>query len=204
MDHNRRAVMGLVLLSAIAYLLSRSMSTTMPDPNAQELASPQQREISDPSMPQAVPPSPVRHQPGLRQPLTSPPARTEPEPDTSEADTGGVLPEQGRQAAGVPFSNDAFYDAIREAAPDIKRCVDTWRSTMVLEENVGGRLEIEVTLGPEGVEDAALLNVDGIPPEMTGCFSGIIYEVAWPVPEESTTMVLPFLLELVRDPVEEE
>ena len=30
------------------------------------------------------------------------------------------------------------------------------------------------------------------------------YEVAWPVPEESTTMVVPFVLELIGDPVEEE
>lgn len=203
--HNRRAVLGLVLMAAIAYLLSRSMSPTEPDAPAQDPSLPEQREISEPSMPQAVPPSLLQPRPGHRQPLPRPP---KPQSDTgsaaAEADTGDVLPEQGHQAVGVAYSSAAITDTIRAAAPGISSCVNTWRSTMVLEENIGGRLELEVTLGPEGVEDAALLNIDGVPVEMLGCFSGIVYEVEWPVPEDSTTVLMPFALELLRDPVEEE
>ncbi len=187
---------GLALMAGVAFLLARTFSSdeppTEPEPSA------------------AVPPEPIEDAPtaaagddradhirraiGARKAL---PRTARPEvPDApdegaaDEADTA-VLPEGGRGSVVVgAFSPEAMIDAMAEVSPDITDCVEEWQSVMDAE--LEGRLVLEMTLGPEGVIDAALVDVDGVPEPMLGCFGGIIYEAQWPLPEEVTDVAWPF------------
>jgi hypothetical protein len=116
--------------------------------------------------------------------------------DAAEADTG-ALPEAGRGVAGVAFSPEAIMDAMAGVTPAITACVEEWQA--VLAEELEGRLVLELTLGPEGVLDAELVDVDGVPEPMLGCFGGVVYEAQWPLPDEVTEVAWPFLLELSAD-----
>ena len=104
---------------------------------------------------------------------------------------GGALPEGGR-AVGVVFSPDTIMDAMSEVTPDITDCVTDWQE--VLDVELNGRLTMELTLGPGGVIDAALVDVDGVSEPMLGCFGGVVYEAEWPLPEQVTDMAWPFVL----------
>ena len=113
--------------------------------------------------------------------------------DEGEADgDSGALPQRGRAAEGVVFTPEALMDAMVEVTPDITDCVDDWQE--VLEAELDGRLVMEMTLGPDGVIDAALVDVDGVPEPMIGCFGAVIYEAEWPLPEDVTDVAWPFRL----------
>jgi hypothetical protein len=195
MNHSRRMVFGLVLLSAMAFLLARSFPAPSISPEQSEQPTPPSKPVNssspvaEPSLPRPTAPTPVTASPGRRLPL---PARA---PTQATEDSGDALPERGHLAADtVLFSPEAIIEATRIASPDIEACVDEWLSTSPLSEALDGRLVMEVVLSPDGVEEASLLDVEGVPARMLGCFGGVIYEVEWPRPEERTTIRMPFVL----------
>ncbi len=83
---------------------------------------------------------------------------------------------------------------MRWAGADIEECVDAWLGVLELDEALEGRLVVDVLLGPEGVIEASLVDVEGVPEPMLGCFGGVIYEIEWPLPEDEIRITYPFTL----------
>lgn len=197
----RKVAWGLALLAGVAFLLTRTFSsdepTTAPAPPAAPAAAP-----AGPSAGEPIAASDedragrIHRSVGARKalPRAAPPEVPEADDaaggEAAEEEDTGALPEGGRGSVVGVFTPDAMIDAMAEVSPDITDCVEEWQSVMDAE--LEGRLVLEMTLGPEGVIDAALVDVDGVPEPMLGCFGGIIYEAQWPLPEEVTDVAWPF------------
>lgn len=204
MTHQRRMALGLLALAAVAFVLSRTFPAP-PEPAPPPSAPPPVAQPSTPKPTRA--PISVQKRSGARQALPRPVPAPAPEPDEPDEpgepeagpaegdDTGDALPERGWLApAAVPFTPDTLMEAVRDGMPAVQACVEGWMDTLELDEALAGRLSIEVTLTPDGVEDAAVVDVEGMPAPLLSCFGGVVYEIEWPRPEEATTISMPFVV----------
>ena len=183
---------GLAALSGVAYLLALTFSPSGPlaelSPPAQAKTTPRE----PPAEVVVVPPKEsledaragrIHRDFGAREALP----RTDAEvlAEVAEPDT-----EAAQDTAAMAFTPDAMIDAMADIGPGISACMKDQESVMGT--SLDGRLLLEMTLGPDGVIDAALVDVAGVPKPVLDCFGMVIYGTQWPLPEKNTDMAWPF------------
>jgi len=183
---------GLAALSGVAYLLALTFS---PDGPLSELTPPAEAKALPREVPAeavVVPPSEsledaragrIHRNFGAREAL--PRTASEAIAEVAVDDTEG-----GEDTAAKAFTPDAMIDAMADIGPGISDCVKDQESVMGT--SLDGRLLLEMTLGPDGVIDAALVDVAGVPKPVLDCFGMVIYGTHWPLPEKNTDMAWPF------------
>ncbi len=188
---NRRMAWGLAALSGVAYLLALAFSSegSLPD-----LAPPAEAKSANTETPAEVAAPPkesledaragrIHRDFGAREALP----RTDAE---VSAEVVAVAVEADKGTGAKAFTPDAMIDAMADVGPGISDCMKDQMSVMGT--SLDGRLLLEMTLGPDGVIDAALVDVGGIPKPVLDCFGMVIYGNKWPLPEKNTDMAWPF------------
>ena len=182
---HRKMAWGLALLSMTAFFMTRIFPpkepTTDEEPAKAEEA------------PKPIPnPGHLHRRIGTRNPLPRPAAAVD-----AQAEGAVTSPEGENEPSAdedVAFTPESIMESMNAVTPDITDCVQEWKE--LVDQELEGRLVLEMTLGPEGVSDAALVDVDEVPEAMLSCFGVVVYGAQWPLPEEATDVAWPFSLNL--------
>lgn len=96
--------------------------------------------------------------------------------------------EPGTRPQATP---ETIQAAVAAVVPDIEDCLHQW---WMVQPDLEGRIVLELQLYPEGLRDAVVLDHDGVPPAVMGCFSGALYDADWPEGEvDGTVIIYPFV-----------
>lgn len=88
---------------------------------------------------------------------------------------------------------ETIQAAVAEVVPDIEDCLHQW---WMVQPDLEGRIVLELQLYPEGLRDAVVLDHDGVPAAVMGCFSGALYDADWPEGEvDGTVITYPFVFD---------
>lgn len=98
------------------------------------------------------------------------------------APTGGVDPTIPLTAAGISGVADKMRDSIAE-------CVDAWTAELP---DIHGRVVLAFQIGPDGIQDAWVMEHEQVPTAVLGCFSSAVYEQRWPAAPEGVEVTMPF------------
>ena len=183
---HRKMAWGLALLSMTAFFMTRIFPPKQPTEDDDTPARVEET-------PEPVPnPGHIHRRIGTRNPLPVPT-----EAAGTEAEDAATLPEgEGAPPAAedVTFTPESIMESMNAVTPGITDCVQEWKE--LVDQELEGRLVLEMTLGPEGVSDAALVDVDEVPEAMLSCLGVVVYGAQWPLPEEATDVAWPFSLNL--------
>ena len=105
-----------------------------------------------------------------------------PEAADEDVATGGVDPTIPLTAAGI----SSVVDKMR---PSIEACVDTWTDETP---EIQGRVLLAFQIGPEGIQDAWIMEHESVPTGILGCFSSAVYEQRWPAAPDGVEVTMPF------------
>lgn len=163
MTQQRRMVLGLVVMAAFALALTLYFGPPPPEPDPAAAVSVVETDHS--TMAQDT----VRLSPGHVQPIDR---RAPPDTETNDA------------AAPTRTLDDA--------TAAMAGCVALWRDVLAVDDALQGELKIEVHFGASGVEQAAVLDAEGLPDAMLGCLGGVIYmpKTDWPG-QDSAVLHIP-------------
>ena len=101
----------------------------------------------------------------------------------------GTLGVDARPAA----TPETIQAAVHEVLPDIEDCLHQW---WMLQPELSGRVVMEFQLLPEGLQDAIVLDHDGVPAAVMSCFGSALYEGDFPAgPPEGLTVTYPFVFD---------
>jgi hypothetical protein len=177
---------GLALMSMTAFFMTQMFPEKKKKSSVKDDASARAEEA-----PKPVPnPGHIHRRIGTRNPLPRPTAATE-----AAVEGTPTAPEDVVEPAideGVMFTPESIMASMNTVTPGITDCAQDWKA--LVEQELEGRMVLEMTLGPEGVSDAALVDVDEVPEAMLSCFGVVVYEAEWPLPEEATDVAWPFSL----------
>jgi hypothetical protein len=76
-----------------------------------------------------------------------------------------------------------------EATPAIQACLQKWQDE---EPTFSGTTTIEVTVGPAGVTQLALLGHHVVPAPAGHCLTGLLWGLSWPVADPAMVVTRPF------------
>lgn len=125
---------------------------------------------------------------GVRTVLVRPDAAAPGAPAGGAADA--PPPKTARSGPSSP-SPAALREAMVVVLPAIRACVGEWEGAG---EVLDGALVVEFVLGPKGVEEAAVVDVDNLPPLVGTCFASAVWAADWPAAADRTTVRYPFEL----------
>ena len=192
---HRKMAWGLALMSMTAFFMTQMFPQKEADPSKDKEGAARVEEE-----PKPVPnPGHIHRRIGTRNPLPTPAAVADVEgADTPAAPEGAADPVEGAAESpegedrAVLFTPESIMESMNVVTPDITACVEEWKE--LVEQELEGRMVLEMTLGPAGVSDAALVDVDEVPEAMLSCLGVVVYEAQWPLPEEATDVAWPFSL----------
>lgn len=132
---------------------------------------------------------------------SDPSAGAPPTPETHPRDPDGrpLPPPPRRYPTPVPpdFTAPAIQDTIRGSLDDITACLQDWGDADVL---FTGRVTMGFALGPEGLGEVWIDDLEDVPAGPLTCLSSAIWEAPWPAFQDETTVRYPFELEVADDP----
>lgn len=96
------------------------------------------------------------------------------------------MPEPGEPEPVPDFEQDLKELLQTEVSDSVKECIEAW---MELDPSLQGRVRLSFTLGPEGLEQADILDHEGFGGGALTCFGTALYEVEWPSPPDGTLTV---------------
>ncbi|MEY3212986.1 MAG: hypothetical protein RIT28_3467 [Pseudomonadota bacterium] len=102
--------------------------------------------------------------------------------EDSDPPTAGVDP-------SIPLSAEGISSVLPQLRESIADCIDAWAE---VDPSISGSVVLSFTLGPKGVQDAWVSERQDMPLAVTGCFSGAVYEQAWPPAPGGIEVTLPF------------
>jgi hypothetical protein len=110
----------------------------------------------------------------------------------SPAGGADAAPPQNRARTGPSSpSPAALREAMAVVLPSIRACVSEWEGAG---EVLDGQVVVEFVLGPKGVEEASIVDVDNVPPLIGTCFASAVWAADWPAAADRTTVRYPFEL----------
>jgi hypothetical protein len=189
--------LGACALLGLALLVARGLDAVTPKvyrdaPKPAEAPTP-------PPVTPPVTPSETPHPPSTTAPpaasrdLEAPPGLVRlpraPRPTAAGAEAHDSDPPAAGVDPSIPLSADGVSSVLPQLRASIAECIDAWAE---VDPSISGSVVLRFTLGPKGVQDAWVSERQDMPLAVTGCFSGAVYEQAWPPAPGGVEVSLPF------------
>lgn len=127
------------------------------------------------------------------------PQATPADPAAQQDDSVADAPTRDRPYP-LPVPQDmtavAIDRTVKDLLPDMVACLNAWGAADV---TFTGSVALGFDIGPEGLSEVWVEDVEDIPDGPLTCLSGAIWDAAWPPFADDTTVTYPFQVEVSRD-----
>jgi len=196
----KRIAAAVTVLAALATLLlwlgDAEPGPAAPAPETRQAQPVEPRRVNLPR-----PALPTRTSPeGPEAPAEPPPTTPSPQAPSDDTPEPATADEERRAPIPLPVPQDmtavAINRAIRAVLPDMVTCLNAWGAADV---TFTGDVALGFDVGPEGLTEVWVEDVDNVPAGPLTCLSGAIWEADWPPFQHDTTVRYPFQVELTAD-----